>query len=94
MAKAQDISEVCIHVITDGRDTKPTAGKHAIKKIQDFIQQAGLGRMVTLSGRYYAMDRDHRSGPGREKLIELSPKTAKAQARRPLKLCWLPTTRM
>ena len=39
---------------------KPTAGKHAIKKIQDFIQQAGLGRMVTLSGRYYAMDRDHR----------------------------------
>jgi 2,3-bisphosphoglycerate-independent phosphoglycerate mutase len=60
MAKAQDIGEVCIHAITDGRDTKPTEGKNAIKKLQDFIQQAGLGRIVTLSGRYYAMDRDHR----------------------------------
>ncbi len=60
MAKAQDIEEVCLHVITDGRDTKPTEGKNAVKKIQDFIGQAGLGRMVTLSGRYYAMDRDHR----------------------------------
>ena len=60
MAKAQDIDDVCLHVITDGRDTKPTEGKNAVKKIQDFIQQVGLGRIVTLSGRYYAMDRDHR----------------------------------
>ncbi|MFH7243245.1 MAG: 2,3-bisphosphoglycerate-independent phosphoglycerate mutase [Spirulina sp.] len=60
MAKAQDIDEVCIHVITDGRDTKPTEGKNAIQKIQDYVDQAGLGRLVTISGRYYAMDRDNR----------------------------------
>lgn len=60
MAKAQDIDEVCIHVITDGRDTKPTEGKVAVQKIQDYVDQLGLGRLVTLSGRYYAMDRDNR----------------------------------
>ncbi len=60
MAKAQDIDEVCIHVITDGRDTKPTEGKIVVQKIQDFVDQLGLGRLVTLSGRYYAMDRDNR----------------------------------
>ncbi|WP_026072772.1 2,3-bisphosphoglycerate-independent phosphoglycerate mutase [Nodosilinea nodulosa] len=60
MAKAQDIDQVCIHVITDGRDTKPTEGKVAVQKIQDFVDKLGLGRLVTLSGRYYAMDRDNR----------------------------------
>ncbi len=60
MAKAQDIDEVCLHVITDGRDTKPTEGKVAVQHIQDFVDQLGLGRLVTLSGRYYAMDRDNR----------------------------------
>ena len=60
MAKTQDLSEVCIHVITDGRDTKPKEGESAIKKIQAAIDEMGIGRMVTLSGRYYAMDRDNR----------------------------------
>lgn len=60
LAKAQQISEVCIHVVTDGRDTKPTEGVEAIKQIQDYIDSTGVGRMVTLSGRYYAMDRDRR----------------------------------
>lgn len=60
MAKAQDIDNVCIHLITDGRDTKPTEGKEAVQKIQDYIDQVELGRLVTLSGRYYAMDRDNR----------------------------------
>ncbi|MGF1566617.1 MAG: 2,3-bisphosphoglycerate-independent phosphoglycerate mutase [Nodosilinea sp.] len=60
MAKAQDIDEVCLHVITDGRDTRPTDGQISVQKIQDYTEQVGLGRIVTLSGRYYAMDRDHR----------------------------------
>ncbi|MFZ4639254.1 MAG: 2,3-bisphosphoglycerate-independent phosphoglycerate mutase [Nodosilinea sp.] len=60
MAKAQDIEDVCLHVITDGRDTKPTEGRMAVQKIQDYVDALGLGRLVTLSGRYYAMDRDNR----------------------------------
>jgi len=59
-AKSQALSEVCLHTITDGRDTKPTEGVEAIQKIQDHIDKIGVGRIVTLSGRYYAMDRDRR----------------------------------
>ncbi len=60
LAKEQRISEVCIHAITDGRDTAPTEGVKAIKLLQDRIDKTGVGRIVTLSGRYYAMDRDQR----------------------------------
>lgn len=60
LAKDQRIPEVCIHAITDGRDTAPTDGVKAITLLQDYIDRAGIGRIVTLSGRYYAMDRDHR----------------------------------
>lgn len=60
LAKAQHISQVCIHAITDGRDTAPTEGVGVIRKIQAHIDSIGIGRIVTLSGRYYAMDRDRR----------------------------------
>ncbi|MGG6297097.1 2,3-bisphosphoglycerate-independent phosphoglycerate mutase [Leptolyngbya sp. AN02str] len=60
LAKAQGITDVCIHAVTDGRDTKPTDGLSAIQHIEDYIANAGLGRIVTLSGRYFAMDRDRR----------------------------------
>jgi 2,3-bisphosphoglycerate-independent phosphoglycerate mutase len=60
LAKEQNIAEVCVHVITDGRDTKPTDGLATVEKLQNHIDQIGVGRIVTLSGRYYAMDRDRR----------------------------------
>jgi 2,3-bisphosphoglycerate-independent phosphoglycerate mutase len=60
LAKAQQISEVCIHAITDGRDTLPSDGVETIEKVQDHIDLCGVGRIVTVSGRYYAMDRDRR----------------------------------
>ncbi|HIK29910.1 MAG TPA: 2,3-bisphosphoglycerate-independent phosphoglycerate mutase [Oscillatoriales cyanobacterium M59_W2019_021] len=60
LAKAKDLSQVCIHAITDGRDTNPTEGVRAIAKIEEHIAQVGIGKIVTISGRYYAMDRDRR----------------------------------
>lgn len=60
LGKAQNIPEVCIHAITDGRDTSPTEGVEAIQQIQEAIDRTGVGRIVTISGRYYAMDRDNR----------------------------------
>jgi 2,3-bisphosphoglycerate-independent phosphoglycerate mutase len=60
LAKIQGVSQVCIHAITDGRDTTPTEGVKALSLLQDYIDRIGVGRIVTLSGRYYAMDRDHR----------------------------------
>lgn len=60
LAKSKGVEDVCIHVITDGRDTNPNSGIDDVKKIQDHIDKIGLGRIVTISGRYYAMDRDRR----------------------------------
>ena len=60
MAKAKGISDVCIHAITDGRDTNPKSGVQVLKQIEYYTKQIGLGRIATVSGRYYAMDRDKR----------------------------------
>ncbi|MGY6530228.1 MAG: 2,3-bisphosphoglycerate-independent phosphoglycerate mutase [Cyanobacterium sp.] len=60
LAKLQGVSEVCVHVITDGRDTNPTDGIHYVKAIQEHIDKIGLGKIVTVCGRYFAMDRDRR----------------------------------
>jgi 2,3-bisphosphoglycerate-independent phosphoglycerate mutase len=60
LAKLLSLSNVCIHAITDGRDTKPTEGVKSLEKIQSHIDKIGVGRIVTVSGRYYAMDRDRR----------------------------------
>ena len=60
LAKSNNVRDVCIHAITDGRDTYTTEGIKALSKIQQAITQVGVGRIVTISGRYYAMDRDRR----------------------------------
>ncbi|RUT02112.1 phosphoglycerate mutase (2,3-diphosphoglycerate-independent) [Dulcicalothrix desertica PCC 7102] len=60
LAKAQGISQVCIHAITDGRDTAPKESVEAVGLIQNYIDRIGVGKIATISGRYYAMDRDRR----------------------------------
>jgi 2,3-bisphosphoglycerate-independent phosphoglycerate mutase len=60
LAKNQSLSEICIHVITDGRDTSPMEGQQVVRTLQQAIDQIGVGRIVTLCGRYYSMDRDQR----------------------------------
>ncbi|MBE9028811.1 2,3-bisphosphoglycerate-independent phosphoglycerate mutase [filamentous cyanobacterium LEGE 11480] len=60
LAKLQGIGEVCLHLITDGRDTSPQNGVKYIERVQEHINRVGIGRIVTVSGRYYAMDRDRR----------------------------------
>ncbi len=56
--KAQGISKVAIHVFTDGRDTAPQASVQYLKDLEEVIAQEGVGRVATLSGRFFAMDRD------------------------------------
>ncbi len=60
LAKIQGLGDVCLHVVTDGRDTRPTDGKAALLQIQNYIEATGIGRIVTIAGRYYSMDRDRR----------------------------------
>ncbi len=51
---------VMIHAITDGRDTPPTAGRRYLQTIEEAIERLGIGRVVSVMGRFWAMDRDHR----------------------------------
>ena len=59
-AAARGLQDVCIHVITDGRDTAPSSAPGFVAQVLDQIQAAGVGRIATLCGRYWAMDRDNR----------------------------------
>lgn len=58
--KQQSISDVALHLITDGRDSPPTSGINHILQIKSHIKELGIGHIATIVGRYYAMDRDHR----------------------------------
>jgi 2,3-bisphosphoglycerate-independent phosphoglycerate mutase len=53
-------SEVYIHAFMDGRDTPPSSGLDYIRQLQHELNRIGNGRLATISGRYYAMDRDKR----------------------------------
>lgn len=60
LAKREGLSEVYIHAITDGRDVSPNASIEDIKEFQDDIKEIGVGKIATICGRYFAMDRDNR----------------------------------
>ncbi len=60
MAARKGIERVCVHAILDGRDTPPDSGKGYISRLQDEIAALGVGRVASLCGRFYAMDRDKR----------------------------------
>jgi 2,3-bisphosphoglycerate-independent phosphoglycerate mutase len=60
MAKRQGVKDVYLHVFLDGRDVPPDSGLGYVVKLERKLKEIGLGRIVTVSGRYYAMDRDKR----------------------------------
>ncbi len=60
MAKRQGLTKVYVHAFLDGRDTPPTSGKGYVEELQAQIDRIGVGQIASLSGRYYAMDRDKR----------------------------------
>ena len=60
MAKREHVDDVCIHCFMDGRDTPPESGAGFIEALQKEMRRIGIGRIATIAGRYYAMDRDKR----------------------------------
>lgn len=60
LAKKQGIENVYVHAFLDGRDTPPTSGKSFIEQLEDQIKITGVGKIATVMGRYYVMDRDNR----------------------------------
>ena len=59
MAKQMGAKEVYLHCITDGRDTDPHSGKGFLADLQAKLDELGVGKIASVSGRYYAMDRDN-----------------------------------
>jgi len=62
LARREGLSseQVCVHAFTDGRDTDPHGGVEYVKQFQEAAEEVGVGRIVSIVGRYYAMDRDER----------------------------------
>ncbi len=60
LAKKSGLKNVYVHCFMDGRDVPPSSGIEYVRQLQDFMDKENFGKIATVSGRYYAMDRDKR----------------------------------
>ncbi|GAB4176813.1 MAG: 2,3-bisphosphoglycerate-independent phosphoglycerate mutase [Geothermobacteraceae bacterium] len=60
LARDRGVKDICIHAFMDGRDTPPQSGAGYLKELELELEQIGAGRVATVMGRFYAMDRDNR----------------------------------
>ncbi|MFH2037759.1 MAG: 2,3-bisphosphoglycerate-independent phosphoglycerate mutase [Candidatus Zixiibacteriota bacterium] len=60
MAKDNGVTKLYLHAFMDGRDTPPHSGAGYMKEVVDYFTEAGLGKVASVQGRYYGMDRDKR----------------------------------
>ena len=60
MARQHKVENVFVHCFMDGRDTPPTSGRDYVRQLQQKMRELGVGKIATVVGRYYAMDRDNR----------------------------------
>ncbi|MBL4932541.1 2,3-bisphosphoglycerate-independent phosphoglycerate mutase [Clostridium paridis] len=60
LAKNNGLTKVYLHAFMDGRDVAPSSGKDFVVEIEDYMKENSIGKVATISGRYYAMDRDNR----------------------------------
>ena len=59
MAKKNGLEKVYVHAFLDGRDTPPASGRDFVAELEEKMAEIGVGKVASLSGRYYAMDRDN-----------------------------------
>ena len=60
LAKRKDFEDVYVHCFMDGRDTPPSSGEIYINELENKMKEKGVGKIATISGRFYSMDRDKR----------------------------------
>ena len=60
LAKKTGVKDVFVHCFMDGRDVPPSSGADFVKQLDEKLKEIGVGRIGTIMGRYYAMDRDNR----------------------------------
>ena len=59
MVKKFDLKKVYVHIFTDGRDVSPTSGIKYIELLEKYMKKIGIGKIASIGGRYYGMDRDN-----------------------------------
>ena len=60
LAKQKGLKKVFVHALLDGRDVPPQSAAVYFRQLEEYMNQAGVGKIVLIAGRYYAMDRDNR----------------------------------
>ena len=60
LAKQRGLEKVYVHAFMDGRDVAPGSGKDFVEELEKSMAEIGIGKIATIGGRYYAMDRDNR----------------------------------
>ena len=60
LAKRKDFEDVYVHCFMDGRDTPPASGESYVSELEEKMKEKGVGKIASISGRFYAMDRDKR----------------------------------
>lgn len=60
LAKRNGLKKVFVHCFLDGRDTPPSSGKEFVARLEEKMKELGIGKVASVMGRYYAMDRDNR----------------------------------
>ncbi len=60
LAKRKDLEDVYVHCFMDGRDTLPASGEGYLQKLEEKMKEKGVGKIASISGRFYSMDRDKR----------------------------------
>jgi len=60
LARREGVARVFVHAFMDGRDTPPRSGIEYMRQVENRLKETGYGKVATVSGRYYAMDRDKR----------------------------------
>ena len=87
MAARRRVSRVFVHAITDGRDASPTGAARYLPQLEEVMRAAGTGRIASIVGRYYAMDRDkrwERTKLGYDAMIQGQAETMSATALAPV----------
>lgn len=60
LAKRENMDKVFVHIVLDGRDVAPTSARENLLELENIMSELGVGKVATISGRYYTMDRDKR----------------------------------
>ena len=60
LCKDKKVNDLRIHAILDGRDTPPKSAEQSLSKLEEVLEKTGVGQISTVSGRFFAMDRDQR----------------------------------